>query len=248
MQRNNTSATIFKEAGADGVNSQKLSKRLETVASYIPIGSKVADIGSDHAYLPCYLVHQGIAVKAVAGEVAKGPFESAFQEVRKEGLKESVIVRFADGLDAIEEHDDIDVITIAGMGGPLIASILEKGKDKLRHVTRLILQPNVHAKAIRDWAMAHDWKLIDEAILKEDEKIYEVLVLEPGPIHYTEAELLMGPFLMKNQDDVFIRKWTGELNQWKRILESLKFATEEQSERRVEVERLITLVEGVIKS
>lgn len=230
------------------MNSQKLSKRLETVASYIPTGSKVADIGSDHAYLPCYLVHEGIAVSAVAGEVAKGPYESAILEVGKQGLEESIKVRLADGLNAIDEQDDIEVITIAGMGGPLIASILEKGKSKLNNVKRLILQPNIHAKAIREWAVQNGWKLTDEAILKEDEKIYEILILERGTAQYSSAELLMGPILLVERHPVFIHKWTGELNQWRRIVDSLKLANEDQSSRKEEIEQLISLVEGVIHS
>src|SRR5690606_28479720 len=107
------------------MNAQKLSKRLETVASFVPTGAIVADIGSDHAYLPCYLVHQNIVNKAVAGEVVKGPYESALRQVKLEGLEDKVIVRLADGLQAIEDNDQVDTITIAGMGGPLIVSILE---------------------------------------------------------------------------------------------------------------------------
>lgn len=135
------------------MNAQKLSKRLETVASFVPTGAIVADIGSDHAYLPCYLVHKGIAARAVAGEVVKGPYESAVKQVRTEGLTDKITVRMADGLAAVEEADEITAVTIAGMGGPLIVSILEKHPQALKSVTRLILQPNIHAKAIREWAM-----------------------------------------------------------------------------------------------
>lgn len=246
MQPYSTSATIFEEVGAVKLNSQKLSKRLETVASYVPKGSKLADIGSDHAYLPCYLAHQGIIDSAIAGEVVKGPYESAVKEVKKEGLQESVVVRLADGLDAIEESDQIDVITIAGMGGPLIVSIIEKGKPKLKNVNRLILQPNVHAKAIREWAVNNEWKLIDEKILKEDSKIYEVLILERGPAQYTDADTLMGPYLLKEKNTVFLEKWNSELNQWRRIVDSLNLTNEVQSARKEEIENLISLVEGEI--
>lgn len=162
------------------MNAQKLSKRLETVASFVPTGAIVADIGSDHAYLPCYLVHKGIAARAIAGEVVKGPYESAVKQVRTEGLTDKITVRMADGLAAVEESDEITAVTIAGMGGPLIVSILEKHPEALKTVTRLILQPNIHAKAIREWAMVNGWAIQDEVILEEDGKIYEVLVLQRG--------------------------------------------------------------------
>ncbi|MFC4411097.1 tRNA (adenine(22)-N(1))-methyltransferase [Chungangia koreensis] len=228
------------------MNSQKLSKRLETVASYVPKGSRLADIGSDHAYLPCYLAHQGMIDRAIAGEVVKGPYESAVKEVKKEGLQNSIVVRLADGLDAIRESDQIDTITIAGMGGPLIVSIIEKGKTKLTNVQRLILQPNVHAKAIREWAVNNEWKLIDEKILKEDRKIYEVLVLERGTVNYSDVETLMGPFLLKDKNLIFLEKWNSEVNQWRRIVDSLNLATEDQTMRKEELEKLISLVEGEI--
>ena len=80
-------------------------------------------------------------------------------------------------LAAVKEEDNVNTVTIAGMGGPLIVSILEKHPESLKHVTRLILQPNIHAKVIREWAMRNGWAIQDEVILEEDGKIYEVLVL-----------------------------------------------------------------------
>ena len=84
-------------------------------------------------------------------------------------------------------------MTIAGMGGPLIVSILEKHPEKLQGVTRLILQPNIHAKVIREWALAHQWAILDEEILEEDDKIYEILVLQRGQMELSTAEILFGP-------------------------------------------------------
>src|SRR5690606_8847224 len=121
----------------------RLSTRLETVASFVEAGAVVADIGSDHAYLPCYLVHNGTVHKAVAGEVVKGPYESAVRNVRREGLASAITVRLANGLFAIEAGDTVDTVTIAGMGGPLIATILDNGKDRLQDVKRIIAQPNI---------------------------------------------------------------------------------------------------------
>lgn len=231
------------------MNAQKLSKRLETVASYVPKNTIMADIGSDHAYLPCYLVLNNTAKGAVAGEVVKGPYESACREVQHEGLQDQIQVRLADGLQAIESEDHVEVITIAGMGGPLIASILEKDVDRLAGVKRLILQPNIHAIAIREWAAKRNWKIIDESILKEDDKIYEVLVLEPGlEILSTEA-LLLGPVLMQQQNNVFKEKWNHEMDQWHNVLKALEKAEQsvEIMEKKKELQHRLNIVKEMLR-
>lgn len=231
------------------MNAQKLSKRLETVASFVPTGAVVADIGSDHAYLPCYLVQQGIVSQAIAGEVVKGPYESALRQVRAEGLLNHIQVRLADGLAAIEQADRVDTITIAGMGGPLIVSILDKHPEVLTSVTRLILQPNIHAKVIREWALAHGWAILDEVILEEDDKIYEILVLQKGAMQLTEAEVLLGAHLIAQRTAVFVKKWTKEIDNWQRILQNLNRAeaTPDIQAKREELQQLIQLVEGVLE-
>lgn len=202
----------------------RLSKRLLAVASHIEHGATVADIGSDHAYLPTYLVQKGIIQKAVAGEVVNGPYETAKQSVYRHGVSDRVTVRLADGLFAIEENDGIDTVTIAGMGGSLIATILEEGKSLLQHVNRLIVQPNLHAIAIRKWAVANNWKLVSEQILEEDGKVYEILVLEKGSISYDDLELLVGPFLLAEKNNIFRKKWDDEISQWIQVLKSLENA------------------------
>lgn len=230
------------------MNAQKLSKRLEAVASFVPTGAVVADIGSDHAYLPCYLIHNRIASRAVAGEVVKGPYESAVRQVKLEGLQDKITVRLADGLKAVQESDEVDTITIAGMGGPLIVSILEKGQAVLNSATRLILQPNIHAKAIREWALANHWAILDEVILKEDEKIYEILVLQRGDMELTEQEIHLGKHLIAKKSPVFIEKWSNEADNLKRVLSSIEQAsqTPEIAQKRQELLHLIDLIEGAL--
>lgn len=230
------------------MNAQKLSKRLETVASFVPEGVILADIGSDHAYLPCYLALEGIITKAIAGEVVQGPFETARAHVEQFHLENVIDVRLADGLNAINIEDCVDTITICGMGGPLIVSILEKNPSKLETVNRLILQPNIHAKVIREWAIKNHWNIIDETILEEDNKIYEILVLERGEMTLTEEEILLGKHLIRQKSDVFIKKWQMELENWKRVLNSLEKAeqTDEIIQKKREIQKTIQLVQEVL--
>ncbi|KHD84151.1 tRNA (adenine(22)-N(1))-methyltransferase [Heyndrickxia ginsengihumi] len=232
------------------MNSDKLSRRLECVASYIPKESTLADIGSDHAYLPCYCVKQGIASFAVAGEVVKGPYLSALSHVKELDLEKQIQVRQGDGLEVISQGE-VDCITIAGMGGSLITSILENGKEKLPGVKRLILQPNVGSIHIRKWCQKNNWEIIAEQILEEDGKIYEVIVADyvlKHPEKLSAPELLMGPFLIREKSNVFQQKWNAEVKQWKSILQKLNEASEtkELEEKKNELKTKIAYVEEVL--
>lgn len=235
------------------LNTDKLSARLETVAKYVPKGAKLADIGSDHAYLPCYLAKNETITFAIAGEVVLGPFQSAEKNVLAEGLADMISVRMGNGLEVVHP-DEVDCVTIAGMGGTLIVSILENGKDKLHSVSRLVLQPNINAMSIRKWFMENDWELIAEEILEEDGKIYEVLVAEKGTPSepYTDSKmetgLLFGPFLLQRKDPAFIRKWSLEKTNWQRIYCQLESATPspETLEKKEELLKKISLVGEVL--
>lgn len=235
------------------LNELSLSKRLALVAEQIPNGSTIADIGSDHAYLPCYAYLKGIISGGVAGEVNEGPYQSAIAQVRKSGLEEKISVRKGNGLGVIRA-DEVGVITICGMGGSLIATILEEGKEKLDGVNRLILQPNVAADQVRIWLKDNQWELLTEEILEEDEKIYEILVAEQGNAlkPYTDnlsMELLLGPFLMQKKSIPFQKKWISEITIWKNVLNQLEKAqqTEEILARKEALKAKIAQVEEVIK-
>jgi tRNA (adenine22-N1)-methyltransferase len=129
-----------------------------------------------------------------------------------------------------------------------LTPILDQDIDRLKTVNRLILQPNIHAKAIREWALLNDWKLVAEEILQEDDKIYEILVLERGKMTLSAAELLLGPFLMVDRNDVFRKKWQKESAEWKRILEAIRVAelSKEVQMKKEEIEEKLTIVKEVL--
>ncbi|MDV7745077.1 tRNA (adenine(22)-N(1))-methyltransferase [Enterococcus mundtii] len=222
------------------MNHTDLSKRLETVGRFVPEAARLADIGSDHAYLPVALMLKGKIDFAVAGEVVKGPFESAKRQVRKNGLSERIEVRLANGLDAIEKQDQINAITIAGMGGSLIRDILESGRQnqRLSGKERLILQPNIGEKTLRTWLKENNYQIIAEEILEENKKIYEIIVAEKKeqPIEYSEKELMFGPHLLAEKNAIFLAKWQRELKQREVILEQLKNASEQNRHETIQQE------------
>lgn len=187
-----------------------ISKRLELVASFVPQGAILLDVGSDHAYLPIELVEKGQIKGAIAGEVVEGPYQSAVKNVEAHGLKEKIQVRLANGLAAFEEVDQVSVITIAGMGGRLIARILEEGLDKLANVERLILQPNNREDDLRIWLQDNGFQIVAESILEEAGKFYEILVVEAGQMKLSARDVRFGPFLSKEVSPVFVQKWQKE--------------------------------------
>ena len=203
------------------VDEKHLSARLACVASLVSAGARVADIGSDHAYLPAALVLDGKIDFAIAGEVVKGPYENAVHEIKDHQLEGQVIPRLADGLAAIEPADKVDTITIAGMGGSLIASILEKDKNKLTGIKRLVLQPNVGESQLREWLMNNHYQIMNEKIIEEDNHIYEIIVAEPSvvPFRYSKYELDFGPFLLENKGPVFRKKWQEYLQREAHVID-----------------------------
>ncbi|WP_214820292.1 MULTISPECIES: tRNA (adenine(22)-N(1))-methyltransferase TrmK [unclassified Exiguobacterium] len=201
-----------------------LDRRLKQVVDYIPKGSVLADIGSDHAYVPCYALQQGIISKGIAGEVNVGPMEAAKAQVDLIGAREVIDVRLGDGL-AVLQEDEATCISICGMGGSLIRSILEAGKEKLGAVERLILQPNVDGQHVRSWLLENGYILVEEAIVEENDKVYEILVGEKGTEtmysdNLTERtwQLLFGPYLIQERPEAFKLKWSREADKLEYVL------------------------------
>ena len=230
------------------VDEKHLSARLACVASLVPAGARVADIGSDHAYLPAALVLDGKIDFAIAGEVVKGPYENAVHEIKDHQLEGKVIPRLADGLAAIEPADKVDTITIAGMGGSLIASILEKDKNKLTGIKRLVLQPNVGESQLREWLMNNHYQIMTEKIIEEDNHIYEIIVAEPSvvPFRYSNYELDFGPFLLENKGPIFKKKWQEYLQREAHVIDQMQKAQQPPVKKINEINQFLSQVKEAI--
>lgn len=235
--------------GSKKMDAVQLSKRLQLVANFVPQKARLADIGSDHAYLPVHLALNGQIEKAIAGEVAKGPFQNASHEIKARKLTNIIEPRLADGLAAIELTDRIDTITIAGMGGTLITEILDQGQAKLSGVKTLILQPNVGEDGLRRWLMEHQYQIIAEKILSEDQQIYEIMVVQPSsqPVTYSEQELQYGPILLQNRTPIFMEKWQQEKQHLEQAVVQMKQAKQLPVKRIAAFEQKINSIEKVLR-
>ncbi|HHV63540.1 MAG TPA: SAM-dependent methyltransferase, partial [Peptococcaceae bacterium] len=152
----------------------KLGPRLHTIASYVPPGARLADIGTDHAYLPVYLVQKGIIAKAIGVDIHQGPYTAACQTVKDYGLDNKIEVRLGNGLAPLEPGE-VDTLTIAGMGGVTILEILNSNPLVTQEVSALILQPQGAEHRVRRELLAEGWKMQEECLVEEDERIYTVM-------------------------------------------------------------------------
>lgn len=159
-----------------------LSKCLRCAASMVRPGSRIADIGTDHAYLPLHLVGAGICPAAIASDIRPGPAATARQHVAAAGLEGRITVRLGDGLSCVRP-DEADDIVIAGMGGETIASILEGApwvKDARYH---LILQPMTRPEKLREYLLTGGFALCGERVVVDGAHLYTVMAAA-----YTGAE------------------------------------------------------------
>ncbi|WP_024655858.1 tRNA (adenine(22)-N(1))-methyltransferase TrmK [Pseudomonas syringae USA007] len=217
------------------MNEQRLSMRLERVATHVPAGARLADIGSDHGYLPVALLNRGAISAAVAGEVALTPFYAAERTVRENDLDQQISVRLADGLAAIEPADGITAISLCGMGGETIRDILESGKARLSGQERLILQPNGGEQPLRVWLMEHGYRILDEEVLRENRFDYEIIVAERSePVTYTAEQLYFGPIQMQTRSPAFLLKWQRLLSKKHKTLSNFARAQKAVPEEKMQ--------------
>ena len=190
-----------------------MNLRLNTLAKMVDPGSRVADIGTDHAYLPIELVKNGKIDYAIASDVAEGPLENAKNDIAAAGLTEQIETRLGSGLETVTHADQIDTVVIAGMGGKLMTDILDRAWSKDAQFKTLVLEPNIGEAGVRNWLMMHNYKIISEKLIAEAGHTYELIKasLTEEKHEMTEKEIFFGPFIVQEKNPVFYQKWEGQL-------------------------------------
>jgi len=186
------------------MNKPNLDARLLAAAKYVREGAYVCDVGTDHAYLPVYLVLTGRAARALASDINEGPVMRAKQSVLRYHVSNKIDVTLSDGLTGADKYPITDII-IAGMGGELISSIIDAAKWTRDRKYRLILQPMTHAEILRKYLADNGFSVIDEDIVTEqkDSKIYQIICAEfSGESEkYSEEELLLGKINISRREE-----------------------------------------------
>ncbi len=180
-----------------------MNQRLLAIAHKIQPGAVLADIGTDHAQLPIWLVQNGILQKAYACDVAEGPLQTARANIDQAGLQDQIIPLLSDGFDRVP--DDITAAVLAGMGFYTIRDILAKADPKLlAGLSQLIVQSNTDLKPLRTWIMQKGWSLTDEELVFEKGHAYVIMTLNVHEkANYTSMQLLCGPLLLEKGGEAF---------------------------------------------
>lgn len=215
-----------------------LSLRLEKIASFVEAGSVVADIGTDHGYLPICLVQRGISPKAYAFDLRRGPLERARDHIAQAGLQDRVMLRLSDGLSGLKP-DEADTVVIAGMGGALIDRILERSQETAQAARTLILSPQSEPWKVRERLDAMGFYIDLEHYLEEDGKYYVVMRAVHGAVCTgTPTEYKYGRYALEHRDPVLLSLLLKEQEKYRGLLmQLLKTDSLSARERQVAVEK-----------
>lgn len=193
-----------------------LSKRMKAVADMVTPGSVVADVGCDHGFVSIYLYEEKIAPKVLAMDIRKGPLERAEKHIKDYGYTSYIETRLSDGVKELRKGE-ADTLICAGMGGRLMAKILEEGYDKVKMMKELILQPQSDLPFFREFLRTNHFRIIQESMLEEEGKYYVVIkaAYEQGVLTGADAELqklydCFGPCLMEEKNPV-LQEYLGLL-------------------------------------
>ena len=183
----------------------KLNDRLLTAIPFVRQGKRFADIGTDHAYLPIYLVNKNLISIAIAADINKGPLEKADENIAKYGLNSQISTVLCDGLAKIDP-ENVDDIAIFGMGGELIIKIIDEANWLKDADKRLILQPMTHPEKLRKYLSQNGYKIIGETLSLDRGKIYQTISAEyDGFIRdYDDFTYAFGKFILEKPNELLI--------------------------------------------
>lgn len=196
--------------------------RLAAVASLVPAGTVVADMGTDHAYLPLYLVTAKGCPRVIGVEKSQNICARARKTVRSFGLEHRIEIRCGDGLSALQEEDGVEVVVFAGLGGKTICRLLMQGATSLHRYRRLVLQPMGDGPLLRRWLLANGFALTHGRLAREKGHFYEIMGAEQGSMTVKDPFLLgLGPELLAEPDPLLVPWLEDKIRKCEQVLTTL---------------------------
>ncbi len=223
-----------------------LTKRLSAVAELVPPGAVIADIGTDHGYIPIALCESGRCPKAIASDVVPGPLTAAKEHVRRAGLTAKIECRLGSGLETLQPGEVTGAL-FCGMGGPLIQNLLRQSPGVVEKLEFLIFQPQSDVPVLRRHIYDMAWHIEDERLVEEDGRLYEIILARPGRADVPPRWLCeIGPCNWARHDEL-VPRLIAELRQKdERVRAGLLRSQKDQSQRLALLDRHINELEELL--
>lgn len=230
----------------------KITKRLERVASHISKGSIVLDIGTDHGYIPVFLVKKGISPFAIAADVNKKPLDKAKELIAENKMNDKVETRLGSGFEIIKDGE-VDEVIIAGMGGVLISDLITAAGEIPKKLKKLVLQPMQAQKELRKYLLKNGYEIIEEELVKEDGRIFEIIVVEYKGQDFSdgmeEIDFEISKKHRNQNNPLFIEFLERKIHEEESILEKIKGKeTKEVNEKREICKKRLDVLRGLLEN
>lgn len=228
----------------------ELSKRLTWIIEKVDKVQVIMDIGTDHGYIPIYLVKNNIAQKVIASDINKDPLKKAKINAALDGVSDKVDLRLGGGLEPLK-NNDAQAVIIAGMGGNLIRDILENDFDKVKKLEYLILQPAQNPEVLREYLYTNDYEILDEDICLDDNKYYELFKVRYKKGDYISLENLfyeISPLMLNKKLPLLKAYIESKIEKNKKVIEFITDSTEHAIMRRNELKDKNEKLEKILKN
>lgn len=202
----------------------KLSKRLSVIAGMINNNNNnvLADIGCDHALLDIYLLQNKKIKKVIACDIKEGALNQAKKNIKLYNIK-NIETRLSDGLEKVNTNDKVDVLVLSGLGDVKIINILKKDLSKLKHINSIIIQSNTGVDKIREYLVSINYLINEEVLVEENNIIYSIINFEKGSKKYTKKEIMYGPLLLKEKNELFKKLISNNITSNNKIISKLNY-------------------------
>ncbi len=217
------------------------------VAAMVDKCETLADIGTDHGYIPIYLIKNNITKRAIAADISKGSCDKARRNVMLYNMDNRIDVRCGNGLEVIGENESVDCIIIAGTGGLLAIDILKTNKNAVQRASQLILQPQRDIDKVRRYIHSEGFKIENEDMIKEKGKYYTVIKAVKGKESYNELENFFGRILIEKKSPALKEFAAEEYKKTENVLRTMEYNNKREDIKYIELKKLSALYKEVLR-
>ena len=218
-----------------------LDNRLKRITDFIPSDSYILDVGCDHALLDIYLALNRNNVKLIASDINENPLKIAKENIKKYNLEDEITLEKADGVSKI--NDEVDTVVIAGMGTSTINDIINNDLKKLKNVKKIIISSHTSSFELRENMNKKGFKIIDEAVVFDKGKYYEIIVYSNGYEKLSKLDMKYGPIISKRKDEItkayFNERYLKLIEIYKKIPNGNKKLKEDLNKKIKEIKKFL---------